>query len=212
MKPCASTSMKASPSQLLFLRAAGGLIVIFHEYGFARRPWQPSQWPGGSNALKHSKPATQHAESTAAAQPTASDQHTRPQSQHEGMEQVERSPGVLEPVESRLGKVQVQGRPREETRAQTFAVVLLNWGGSCPNAPIHHCPSCGSCCLRASYSSYLHAYHGASVQARGKTKLSSLAEWSAEVCGLREFYVRLQPPVGNLGHFHPQAHPPWQLP
>ena len=31
---------------------------------------------------------------------------------------------------------------------------------------------------------------------------------SAEVCGLREFYVQLQPPVSNLGHFHQQAHPP----
>ena len=38
------------------------------------------------------------------------------------------------------------------------------------------------------------------TQGEDQTFLTCTAR-SAEVCGLREFYVRLQPPVGNLGHF-----------
>ena len=31
---------------------------------------------------------------------------------------------------------------------------------------------------------------------------------SADVCGLRQFYVLFQPAISNLGHFHPQRPPP----
>ena len=55
-------------------------------------------------------------------------------------------------------------------------------------------------------ATYMHTM-ATLAQGEDQTVLNCSAR-SAEVCGLREFYVRLHPPVGNLGHFHQQTQPP----
>ena len=58
---------------------------------------------------------------------------------------------------------------------------------------------------RPTAATYMHTI-ATLAQGQDQTVLSCSAR-SAEVCGLR-VYIRLRRPVGNLGHFHPQAQPP----